>query len=70
MAAELKHARENGLVIGLKFLNQTKARQDIDVLLKKEPDTFNLFLLAFKELKDDPAWNENLMSFAISLLLN
>jgi hypothetical protein len=60
---ELDRADELGLVVGLKHLNTIVARQDIDVLLQNEPDTFNLFLLAFKDLSEDPDWDTHSMSF-------
>jgi hypothetical protein len=59
----LDHADELGLVVGLKHVGPSVARLDIDVLLDKEPETFNLFLIALKELQDEPDWDTKLMSF-------
>lgn len=63
MDTQLSQAYKDGIVIGLARLNKIVPRQDVDVLLKNEPDTFNLFALAFKALKEDPDWQHNWMSF-------
>ncbi len=49
--AELKA----GVVVGVGALNndEVRPRLDIDVMIAKQPDTFNLFLLALIELKAD-----------------
>ena len=52
---DLRKAQENGVVIGLKGINGVIPRMDIDLLLLQEPDTFNLFLLAFQAIQDEPA---------------
>jgi len=47
MAASVRRAQDKGVVVGLKeATNEVRKRVDVDVLLKDEPDTFNLFLLA------------------------
>ena len=50
---ELKQAHKRGEVVGLRKVADVAPRLDIDVLLDKEPKTFNLFLLALKELQED-----------------
>lgn len=51
----LNRAHEQGLVVGLKDVDGPNpvTRLDIDVLLHDHPDTFNLLLIAFKELRGD-----------------
>ena len=51
---ELLKAQENGVVIGLGGVTGVVARLDIDDLLLTKPDTFNLFLLALRDLQEDP----------------
>lgn len=47
-------AQQKGVVIGLKGISDTPVpRLEIDDLLLKKPDTFNLFLLAVSELQED-----------------
>ncbi|MCJ1439065.1 hypothetical protein MMC27_008456 [Xylographa pallens] len=48
----LDQAHEDGVVVGLRDVTGSVApRLDIDVLLLKHPDTFNLLLIALMELK-------------------
>jgi hypothetical protein len=49
----LQKAQSNGVVLGLKAVAGVVPRLDIDELLLQEPDAFNLFVLAFSELKSD-----------------
>jgi len=51
---ELRQAHKDLVVKGLGGINGTKPRRDIDELLFNHEDTFNLFLLAFKELQSQP----------------
>lgn len=46
-----------GVVYGVGALNndEVRLRVDIDVMISKQPDTFNLFLLALIDLKADPS---------------
>jgi tyrosinase len=51
--ALLEQAQKDGLVIGLGKITEVEIdRLDIDDLLFKEPDTFNVFLLALRNLKN------------------
>lgn len=53
----LNQAHKDGVVLGLKEVAQVTPRQDIDVLLRYHPDTFNLLLIALLELKgQDVPW--------------
>lgn len=49
----LEEAHKDGLVVGLKDVNGVKERLDIDILLLKHPDTFNLLVMALKEIKGE-----------------
>lgn len=49
----LRKAHVNKQVVGLKDVAGIKPRLDIDVLMRDDPDVFNLFTLAFVELKAD-----------------
>ena len=51
---ELLRANEEGVVIGLKGAAGVVPRLEIDQLLLEKPDTFNLFLLALKDLQEEP----------------
>lgn len=44
-----------GVVFGLGAMNndEIRSRVDIDVMISKQPDTFNLFLLALLDLQAD-----------------
>ena len=44
-----------GIVFGMGALNndEVRARLDIDVMIARQPDVFNLFLLALTDLKAD-----------------
>lgn len=50
---KLLEAHKEGVVLGLKGVTGVVDRLDIDELLLRKPDTFNLFLLALKELQED-----------------
>ncbi|KAK7937823.1 tyrosinase precursor (monophenol monooxygenase) [Apiospora aurea] len=54
---ELRQANERGTIRGLRDVSGVKERLDIDIMIDTKPDTFNLFILAVKELQK-PA-NEN-----------
>ena len=58
----LRQATRDGVVVGLREVAGIEPRRDIDWLLLNQPDTFNLFLLALKELQDDPD-SEKLMGY-------
>lgn len=49
----LDDAYQKGLVVGLRDVAGVVPRLDIDELLLKHPDTFNLLLIALKELKGE-----------------
>ena len=53
---EVNQAQKDGVVIGLKSIGGVVERLDIDVMLKNQPDTFNLFILALEKLQaiNDP----------------
>ncbi|KAI0126190.1 hypothetical protein BJ170DRAFT_685428 [Xylariales sp. AK1849] len=50
----LEAAHKQGIVVGLKEVAGVAPRLDIDVLIKENPKAFNLFLIAFELLKQDP----------------
>lgn len=50
----LNQAQQDGVVLGLKNVAGVAQRLDIDVLLKTQPDAFNLFCLALIDLMSDP----------------
>ena len=56
-----KHGK--GLVIGLKTVAGSVSRKDIDVLLSEDQDTFNLFILALRNLQYDPEISTSMMSY-------
>lgn len=49
----LNEAYQNGLVVGLRDVAGIASRLDIDELLLKHPKTFNLLIIALKELKGE-----------------
>lgn len=51
----IRQAQQKGMVLGLKDLSGSSPvpRLEIDELLLKKPDTFNLFLLALDELQGE-----------------
>ena len=49
----LRRAQKDGTVIGLQAVSGTLPRQEIDQFLLDDPDAFNLFLLALRELQDE-----------------
>jgi hypothetical protein len=59
----LRDAQAKGVVLGLATLtgDEKGLRRDIDELLVKDPDAFNLFALAFQKLVDDKS--NNIMGF-------
>lgn len=54
----LNKAHSQGVVVGLRDAASVVPRVDIDELLLKHPATFNLFVIALKELKgeEDVSW--------------
>lgn len=62
---KLDQAKKDGVVIGLHEIAGFVPRLDIDLLLLREPDTFNLFLPAFQKLKDE-AHTEKMGYFQIA----
>lgn len=53
--AAVKEQALNGVVVGMGALTgEVKARVDIDVLLTKQPDAFNLMLQAISQIQKDP----------------
>ena len=63
---DLLKAQENGLVIGLGGVTGVVTRLDIDELLLTKPDTFNLFLLALRDLQEDPDTTKPMGYFQIA----
>ncbi|MCJ1306198.1 hypothetical protein MMC08_009016 [Hypocenomyce scalaris] len=61
---ELENARLGGRVIGLRELTgKSLNRIDVDLMLKKQPKTFNLYLLALEHLQDEhPVYQDYLAS--------
>lgn len=49
---KLKEANAAGVVLGLKAISNVIPRKDIDVLIRDDPDAFNLFLLALAALQE------------------
>ncbi|KAK8054725.1 Tyrosinase, partial [Apiospora phragmitis] len=47
----LKDATDAGIVKGLKDISGVKHRLDIDVMIRDQPDTFNLFILALDKMQ-------------------
>ena len=62
----LLEANERGDVYGLDAVSGVRPRLDIDQLLHEKPDTFNLFLLALKELQEDPDHNKLMGYFQVA----
>lgn len=53
----LEESYQKGLVVGLRDVAGVVPRLDIDELLLNHPDTFNLLIIALKELKgEDVPW--------------
>lgn len=48
---KLNKAHDDGVVLGLADVAGVAQRLDIDVMLLKQPDTFNLFIIALLELQ-------------------
>lgn len=63
---DLIDAQKKGVVIGLRGVTGVVERLDIDELLLKKPDTFNLFLLALRDLQEDPNTKEKMGYFQIA----
>ena len=70
MANPLEQANKAGIIKGLKEFG-TVERKDIDVLLYESPDTFNLFLIALKELQEDKftSWKDKMSYHQIAGML-
>lgn len=53
--ATAQERAKSGVVVGMGALtSDIKPRVDIDVLLTKQPDTFNLMLQAISQMQKDP----------------
>ena len=53
-AAILEQAQKEGRVVGLKDVTKKVLnRADIDLMVKNQPDTFNLYLLALEFMQDE-----------------
>jgi len=53
-AAVLEQAQKEGRVIGLKDVTKRALnRTDIDLMVKNQPDTFNLYLRALEYMQDE-----------------
>ena len=68
----LDDAQKKGIVIGLSGeTDKPVSRLDIDELLLKHPKTFNLFLLALKDLQDaEKHENDKLGYFQVAGMIN
>jgi len=65
--ALLEKAQKEGTIIGLdKVTGQTVDRLDLDELLFKEPDAFNIFLIALQNLQKDEIWTEKFSFFQVA----
>lgn len=63
----LEQAQKDGVVLGLgDATGEVRQRLDIDDLLVKYPKTFNLFLLALRELQDEKFTNDKMGWFQIA----
>lgn len=62
---DLNTANAKGLVIGIQGAGVVP-RLDIDVLLSKEPDCFNLFVLALRELQTEKSWKDKMSFFQMA----
>lgn len=49
----LEKAQQDGFVIGLAGTGNAVARREIDDLVRNDPDCFNLFLLALRNIMKD-----------------
>ena len=69
--ADLNTAIARGFATGLPGFGVVP-RLDIDVLLKQHPDTFNLFLLALRELQQEkpgqnpPLWQDKMSYYQLA----
>lgn len=59
---DLKKANKDGVVLGLKNVSGVAPRKDIDVFMRDDPDTFNLFVLALRDLQS-PAMSADKMGY-------
>ena len=62
----LRRAQKDGTVIGLQPVSGTLPRQEIDQFLLDDPDAFNLFLLALRELQDESEATKLMSYFRIA----
>ena len=60
---DLKDAQKDGIVIGLKNISGVLERREIDKVLLKEPDVFNLYLLALERLQEDKEGKQDKMGY-------
>lgn len=59
---DFKDSNKAGVVLGLQNVAGVRDRLDVDQLLWNDPNAFNLFLLALKELQG-PSMAANIMGF-------
>ncbi|KAK8085550.1 hypothetical protein PG997_006821 [Apiospora hydei] len=59
----LKDATNAGIVKGLKDISGVKPRLDIDVMIRDQPDTFNLFILALDKMQK-PDFQPHVLRYA------
>ena len=64
--AELRDAHDKGIVLGLKAVSGIVERLDVDVLLDKRPQTFNLFILALDKLQHETLPSDKMSYFQIA----
>ena len=67
---DLNTAVNRGLATGIQGFGVVP-RQDIDVLLLREPDCFNLFVLALRDLQQEngqnpPLWQDKMSFFQLA----
>ena len=63
---KLEEAHAKHLVVGIADSAGVAPRQDIDVLLDKNPQTFNLLLIALYELQNDKNTKDPMGYFQIA----
>lgn len=67
-SVDIRDLNNSGVVRGLQSQG-IYPRQDIDVLLYNEPDTFNLFLLALQDLQEKTPWQDKMSFYQIAGML-
>ena len=63
---DLRRAQKDGTVIGLKAVSGVLPRKEIDEFLLQDPDAFNLFLLALRDLQEESDTNKLMSYFQIA----